>query len=319
MFQPHLNAANGEIPHSHIWKRKWQGPFRVVATNHKGNQDVYTIRDDETKREWTVNVHKLRTYNSRRFLNDTPIVSEEAPSHVDVRLDEVVPTCERTPVVANAESSVLVDVDVPKRSLLSSQTDLEPMTRPHPSEHRHRTGISKKEALRRQERMMLDAMDSNENPEQPRSDQGTSTLGSDKEDVLAEGTSLDEYEVEDVLAHRRNGSAYQYLVKWKIFSADHNAWLNQKQFVTKGCLNDYWLKHPISARPRAFKKLGVKSSSKKKKILAIPLQTIAICSSDPKKVTWSDARPRLEEEGGECCGLSHTSGSDKDLTASAAE
>jgi hypothetical protein len=46
------------------------------------------IKDNETGREWTVNVHKLKKFNERPFLNTVePLEEQEATPRTTMRLE----------------------------------------------------------------------------------------------------------------------------------------------------------------------------------------------------------------------------------------
>ncbi len=62
MFHPRINAKSDQQPHQQVWSQRWEGPLTILQRAHKDNKDVYIIRDEDTLREWTVNVNKLRPY-----------------------------------------------------------------------------------------------------------------------------------------------------------------------------------------------------------------------------------------------------------------
>jgi hypothetical protein len=67
-YMPKRSSLRKELPHSHVFKSDWQGPFTVVAQKFTSDSDVYIIRDKVTTREWTVNSHKLKKFRERQFL-----------------------------------------------------------------------------------------------------------------------------------------------------------------------------------------------------------------------------------------------------------
>jgi hypothetical protein len=69
VYQPKTASTSKEVKHSHIWVSDWRGPFEIVSRKFDDNEDVYLIKDDKTKREWTINVNKLRPYVVKSFLS----------------------------------------------------------------------------------------------------------------------------------------------------------------------------------------------------------------------------------------------------------
>jgi transposase InsO family protein len=87
IFKPKLAITDGEIPHSQVWKASWLGPFKVVAKPF-ANSDIYTLEDDDSKRQWKMNVHKMRPFIERQYLNpslDDP--TSETDSSLNRRSD----------------------------------------------------------------------------------------------------------------------------------------------------------------------------------------------------------------------------------------
>jgi Chromo (CHRromatin Organisation MOdifier) domain len=51
---------------------------------------------------------------------------------------------------------------------------------------------------------------------------------------------VEEYEVESILAHRRKGNGYQYLIKWKNYRPNDNTWEPEKHLThAKDTLKQY--------------------------------------------------------------------------------
>lgn len=76
-----------------------------------------------------------------------------------------------------------------------------------------------------------------------------------KDEYLQELESYGEYEVEEIINHRKLGNGrYNYLVKWK--NASSPSWVAAKDIYTVDCLKDYWRSSNSSPNevPRKFRK-----------------------------------------------------------------
>ena len=57
----------------------------------------------------------------------------------------------------------------------------------------------------------------------------------------------EEYEVEDILDHRRSGRGYQYLVSWTGYDASENQWLPERELQhCRELLSNYKKRHKIA-------------------------------------------------------------------------
>lgn len=234
MYQAQVNIGKDEQKHSQVWKRQWIGPFIIVSERHNNNPDVYLIKDPDTNREWTVNVHKLRPYHGPQFLMDNQDTgtSPKAPLKSVVRLEGAIPTVEP---VQDAELKPLMEGGIPTRKLTDATLEvmskgiLKPVKeKKHKSKTRHETGITVQETKRplKQDawnsRYQIESMD-----------------------------AFKEHEVDTIVDCRKRGNGYEYQVKWK--QIDTLSWLGINNFNTTECIQDFWNPKPERDIPRQFK------------------------------------------------------------------
>ncbi|KAI9302702.1 hypothetical protein BJ944DRAFT_166756 [Cunninghamella echinulata] len=60
------------------------------------------------------------------------------------------------------------------------------------------------------------------------------------EDVMIIDDSEKLYEIQYVIKHKKVKNSYEYLVKWKNYTKEHNSWISEKDFVEKDIILSYW-------------------------------------------------------------------------------
>lgn len=267
VFQPKINSEKGEAEHAHIWKRKWQGPFIIESKAHKDNQDVYVIKDRTTNRVWTMNVHRLIKFIPRKylktlpdnikqitkmvpkrsFLTSLPEDSNEASEKNDVTLDVDTPIGDRSRIVHDEVIADPLDEIIPTGNLTfpqSKDSDV-PNSKPHRTAHRHETGETKQEAIRRDKRKQIED-------------------SLNKEDVEMTSYRQKELVVEKIVSHKRlKGNQIKYHTKFEDYPlADIPAdWLLKTDFDpdsngNRPMLQEYWNSVSQNSKekiPRDFK------------------------------------------------------------------
>jgi hypothetical protein len=245
--------AVNDAAHSHQFKSSWQGPFNIVSQKYSGNEDVYMLKDDKTGREWTVNVHKLKRFNKRPFLNtlDTPdpLGEREAPLHDSMRSDVNIPAVDRSRDIEMGAYTVSADGVINHGAEGISTTDAldvivscpedskaKPTDPQGPSpSFRHLTGVTVQEQGRRDERER--DIDQETNLEQ-----------------------LQEFELKSILRHKRSGRGGRlyYEVEWT--SGHPNTWQLRETFNQTEIIQDYWDTQPKSQCPREFRRFSEQKS-----------------------------------------------------------
>ena len=240
MYHPKIHKENEESDHSQAWKSSWPGPYKVVKPAHKDNQDVYEILNESNGRVWTVNVHKLRPYTPRSFLSNKPACElPETPLMDDMSLDVNVPppgTVEDALPMTVEQDEIIPIRNPPQEKLIVVPNNI----LVHRSAHRKKTGMSKQESLRINQRVLWE----------------------NKNDEPTE-INLIEYTVEKILGHKRNSNRIFYLVKWKNYDETSNTWEPINSFGKNlNQIKDYWETKQVKERPRMFRHLGQASSKK---------------------------------------------------------
>lgn len=226
MYHPQANAKAGDNAHTHVWNRKWLGPYTVIGQKFQNNKDVYEVKDEVTKREWTINVNKLRPFREREYLDDSlDVHSSKETSHSAMRLDGNIPT---VPLV-DAQVQNALDVVNPNRKLKATppgvRVPLKVTKKNLRSNTRHKTGLTRKE-VRLSKRRELDS----------------------SADVTMD--MLKEHEVTDIISHKRINRQIHYEVKWA--AIDHTTWEPRSSFSTVTILKEYWAKFDNKLRPKEF-------------------------------------------------------------------
>lgn len=67
VYHPQPNRDPKELAHSQKFKGKWKGPYEVIENRFGDFGSVYKLKDLETKREFTMNVNKIRRLDSQSF------------------------------------------------------------------------------------------------------------------------------------------------------------------------------------------------------------------------------------------------------------
>jgi hypothetical protein len=234
MFHPITNDRPDEVSNTHKFKPDWRGPYVVTANHHKGNCDVYTIRDEASSREWSVNVNKLQPYIERHFMT-TP---NDADKNQSLNRERDMETS--TP--ASTGGLISPTGNVAGGNAREGSSPTLSMTPPYPTQEtktrstskntsgnlRHRTGETVQESKRRMIR--------------------EETVGNDPrpEDIK-------DYEVEEILQHARTREGIKYLTKFTDFSVDKSQWLKESNFNSKTLIQQYWNTRPETERPRNFR------------------------------------------------------------------
>ena len=227
MFQPKINNIKGEEELSHKFKRNWKGPYRVLSKKHEDNQDVYIIKDMETKREFTVNVHKLIPFIKRKFLTNLESTT------LGVATEEVVDTLDADVPVGEVLTHGALDFPV---ELERSPSDADSPIEQLPIQPSKSLGskTSKQELIKSFKRNQIE---------------------NQLENIDVEYTSdaLEEYEIEKIINHKKRGRGFTYLIKF--LGYDKPEWQSSHQIDTTECLQEYWSTIPKSiSRPRQFLK-----------------------------------------------------------------
>ncbi len=223
IFQTSVHKAKGEADHSQVFKPRWLGPFTVVQKKYEKHHDVYEVKDEDTNRIWTINVHKMKKFIERSYLNSE--IHEDTPKEHSVRLDEVIPVGDLT-----QDAETPPDEDTPiRKNTLTPTTSVSKNTTNHRSAFRHETGISKKEAQRREQR------------EQQMNEPHMNL------------EELKEWEIERIISHKRVGTGkgkILYKVKWLGYDEPEDIPIDN--FQTYDLLQAYWDTVKDENRPRSL-------------------------------------------------------------------
>lgn len=213
IFQPKTGSRENETKGTHLFKRKWLGPYDVIDIAHQNNKDVYIIKDKQTGREWTINVNKMKPYHTRNFLSDAPTIQKDAPHVVVETLDARIPTDARS---EDAQMTDSIDGTFPhgiqhdaQRTAGEVELDFK-----HKDHHRHTTGVTVQESVRERERALA---------------------ATEPEPTL---DSLAEYEVDKVITHRKIQNKLHYLTTWK--HTNMQTWEPAEHFYNPVTIEDYW-------------------------------------------------------------------------------
>ena len=72
-----------------------------------------------------------------------------------------------------------------------------------------------------------------------------------------------EYEVEEILNHRKRGRGYQYLIKWKGYPSSENSWLPASQMKSASTLvKQFHSRNPTAPRPVSLRLLTAQQPHK---------------------------------------------------------
>jgi hypothetical protein len=182
---------------------------------------VFIIKDESTGREWTVNIHILRPFNERSFLNSSTARTKETLAIESSRDDSL--AAEFVPQDAGAANS-----DSPRdASSSTAKHTLNKRPRFKIIFDRDHDRVTKQESERSRKRKL---------------DQTTEESAED---------ALVEYEIDKVLSHKRTRRGMMYEVKFLEF--DNPKMIHANRFMTTDILKEYWSKHSNSARPAQFK------------------------------------------------------------------
>jgi hypothetical protein len=241
MFQPQLNTNAGDADHTHVFQPKWKGPYTVMEHPH---EDVYVIRDEDTQREWSVNVHKLRPYEPNAFLETLDDLTQEDAPMPDLRRQSISAGHGDPPLNASKIPAPNESRDVPVGSDASeavqpSRMDPRSKIASNTRYHRHKTGMTRQEHVRAKQRT--------NNASQPQRSEA----------------DLEPYEIEKVIGHRRDKNRLLYKVRWKGYSEEDDTEIPASSFDTQDCLKEYWQSLPTHERPRKYRKLDQGSTPAK--------------------------------------------------------
>lgn len=281
MYQPQLNKISGEEDHSQQFKRRWKGPLKVISRKHQDNQDVYLVQDLKTKREYTVNVHKLSKFVKRKFLGPLKEVERTAQEKQNVVLVEDLETKKQFRIkehkvkfklpVPSEEAPVtnpviLVDNDPVSENLVHRPTvekQIEPksiLVRRH-NALRKSSDPPSKHLKRAADAIVEDNVEIHKDvprvtiQEQKRSKRirrlETRLDNADLEYNLDD--SLKEYEIEKIISHKKvgRGNNFRYLVKYVGYDEPEET--PSSDILTKDIITEYWAQFPPNERPRLKK------------------------------------------------------------------
>jgi predicted nucleic acid-binding protein len=234
IFQEPGGRKPNELEHSGSFKRKWLGPYVVMEQRHQDNQDVYKVKELETERSFTVNVHRMIKYNKRNFLYQIPKTSlDEAPRLESRILEAEIPVSDGIETAGGIDTSVLSEAHRPKSKVLhesSTYPDTSYNSIPKMLNKQKGKVVSKQEQSRKKQR--------------------------EKEDLLrlqpASAEAIESFEIEKILDHKTRGKGYQYLIKWVGHSEP--TWEATHMIDTTECLEEYWNKQPPKVKkPRKYR------------------------------------------------------------------
>ena len=224
IFKPKLGTTEEEIQHSHVWKASWLGPFEVIAKPFE-NSDIYLLKDSETGREWRMNVHKMRPFIQRQYLNANDDSIIEIDSVLNRRSDEDTPPSLPLDASGDRDAEAVIplqsstDID---RRLLASSSNTHTLT-------------SNKRS-RRQQRIDKSLLSSKDGE-----------------------PDLNRYTVVKIKGHKSKGRQVLYLVEWEDPSfedtwepKEHLGYRSDKTQQMR-LLLDYWQTQPAHIRrPRWY-------------------------------------------------------------------
>ena len=228
MYKDQTHIGKDQNAHEHVWKRKWQGPFKVIRQKYADNKDVYVIKDEESSREWTINVNKLRKYNPRLFLSNDDVGILVKPTS---KLPNSIPTSDGD-VLQAGDDRASNEITGPQGRIPNTAASDPSSNHSFKGAHRHRTGITKKELARQLERQLTE--------QEP--------------DLTQE--AVKEYVIERIVNHRRGqGGRMYYEFKWEGYPDSENTWETAEAYTTPGqkLLHEYWADKPRDQVPRAFR------------------------------------------------------------------
>ena len=223
MYKPQINRSKDMIEHAQVWIRDWIGPFTVMGRKYQNKTDVYIIKDEVTSREWTVNLHLLRPYNERPYLNSSRMTELKSSSREELSRDD-----SQNLNVAPRDAGIVAG----SNSDDASSTDRMNTSIPKVIQGKCRSegkSVSRQEANRKEKRL---------------------------QDLTTEqnaAVELKEYELEKIISHKRTRRGLMFEVKWVEF--EKPTMIHQNQIMTKEIIIDYWRTIPIKDRPVKFRKL----------------------------------------------------------------
>lgn len=232
LYKPKINRDKNMQAHSQVWIRDWIGPYTIVGQKYKNKTDVYIVKDEVTGREWTVNIHSLRPFNERPYLNSDRLTelkdSSRDASSWEVAQDLVITTRDAEKgVMSNLEDAPSADRD----------NNLVPELNVKGIRSKGRV-VSKQETKRSYERALDQITDQEAQNE------------------------LKEYELDKILTHKKSRRGLEYKVLWVGYKEP--SYINADQIMTEDIIKEYWSTIPVKERPVRYRKLGLKKNLESK-------------------------------------------------------
>jgi hypothetical protein len=218
-FSPQLNADPGE-DRNQVFKRKWKGPLIIIENPYPS---IYVVQDPISRREFSVNMNKLREYEEYTFIKKIANGTTVDKVDVDIRedLDNQLTLRNSKRDAADEEKSI-EDLTLEPRNL--SVNKILPV-----GKHKRDNGMSKQELIRVQQRQR-----------KPKS----------------EAVNFQERGLDSIISHRKGKyNQYEYLIRWENSTPDKDEYRLEKDIFTKQCLIDYWGKQPRRSRPLKYRSI----------------------------------------------------------------
>ena len=228
-YNPQLNAASNEPDHSHVFQRRWKGPFVIIDNP---NPAIYRIRDTNSQREFTVNINKLKEYDNYTFINNlTPTDHDSTVNTQDKQLER------------------LKGISLPIKGDLDTSSKQDAVAEEPDNSHTL-------DVLRTTQPIKLTDFIGQKTLKEQISTKEFQRIRQRDSKRQADPTSFQERALSHIISHRRGKfNQIEYLIRWENESPDKDEYRYEKDIFTKKCLLDYWYTKPRKDRPTKYKSI----------------------------------------------------------------
>ena len=184
---------------------------------------IYVVQDPISKREFSVNMNKLREFKEYTFIKK--LANGTAVDKIDVDIREDLDN----QLTLNNSKRDAADEDKSEEDLILESRNLAVNKILPVGKHKRINGKSKQEFLRVQQRQR-------------------------KPDT--EATNFKERALDSIISHRRSRfNQIEYQIRWENSLPNEDEYRLEKDIFTKQCLLDYWSKQPRKSRPLKYRSI----------------------------------------------------------------